>query len=57
MIAYEVQKAHHADLLREAAAGRLARRAKDARKAAARDRGHDAGRRVRPLQHLFDHAA
>ncbi|WP_158710257.1 hypothetical protein [Streptomyces sp. NRRL F-5126] len=57
MIAYDVQKAHHADLLREAAAGRLARQAKEARKAAARERVHDTGRRVRPLQQLFDHAA
>ncbi|MBP0457709.1 hypothetical protein [Streptomyces montanisoli] len=57
MIAYDVQKAHHADLLREAAARRLARRVKDARKAAAGERGHGSGRRVRPLQQLFDHAA
>ncbi|MGQ4512540.1 hypothetical protein [Streptomyces sp. DW26H14] len=57
MFEHELQKIRHAELLRAADAERLARQARRARKAAARGAGHGSGRRVEPLQRLFDHAA
>jgi hypothetical protein len=57
MIELEIHKARHADLVRAGAAERLARQALRARKEAAGTEEHGSGRRVRPLQHLFDHAA
>ncbi|WP_329455497.1 hypothetical protein [Streptomyces sp. NBC_01497] len=57
MFELDMHKIRHADLVRAGGAERLARQVRRARKEAARSAGHSSGGRVRPLQHLFDHAA
>ncbi|MFJ3580812.1 hypothetical protein ACIPPS_01035 [Streptomyces sp. NPDC090127] len=59
MFAYEMNRLHHAELVREAAAQRLTRQAVTARRAAeaARSGDHDTEGRVGPVRSRFARAA
>ncbi|MET9957212.1 hypothetical protein ABZ135_37440 [Streptomyces sp. NPDC006339] len=57
MFAYELHRAHHAELIREAAAQRLARQAVRAAKARRASRRQDPEGRVSADRHRFARAA